>query len=285
MRFTSVLFRWIIYYCWGICASIAVIAALSCGTADTEKESATTDESVTADAAASDSSDEPSTENVTPAERISVYAGTGDGTYSGDGGRAVEADIEAPAGITVDSDGNLFIATGHRVRRVDAETGIISTVAGTGAPGYDGDGGPATEAKLKAPADVAVDAQGNLFIADADNGRIRRVDAETGMMSTVAGGGIPKREGGILVTGDGGLATDAWFKTSNSVTVDSEGNIYFMVTNRLRRVDAETSIITSLAGTGTNGLSGDGGRPPMPVSRTLTASLSTPMATSISPIP
>ena len=95
-----------------------------------------------------------------------------------------------------------------------------------------------------------------------DNGRIRKVDGKTGVISTVAGGGIPKREGGILVTGDGGPATGAWFKKVTSVAVDSRGNLYFTETNRLRKVDAETGIITSLAGTGNNDLSGDGGPSP-----------------------
>ncbi len=109
---------------------------------------------------------------------ISTVAGTGTGGFGGDGGPATSAQLNFPTGVAVDSSGNLFIAdTGNdRIRKVDT-SGNISTVAGTGTPGFSGDGGPATSAQLNFPAGIAVDSSGNLFIADAENHRIRKVEA------------------------------------------------------------------------------------------------------------
>ena len=114
-----------------------------------------------------------------------------------------------------------FADTGtHRIRRVDAATGVLSTVAGTGSAGYDGDGGPATSAKLNVPTDVAMDTLGNLYIADKGNYRIRKIDGTTGIITTVAGNGTPGD------AGDGGPATSAMLNTPRGVCVDSLGNIY-----------------------------------------------------------
>ncbi len=190
-------------------------------------------------------------------EGIAVYAGAGRGIFSGDGGPAVDANLEKPFGIALDSQNNLFIATGHRVRRVEAATGIITTVAGTGSAGYTGDGGPATEAKLKSPEGLAIDGAGNLYITTLQ--RVRKVDAETGVITTVAGGGIPAIVKLVKYPGEDIQATDSWMSFPTDVAVDIHGNIYFTANNRVRKVDAETGIVATLAGWGTNDLSGDGG--------------------------
>ena len=182
---------------------------------------------------------------------ITTVAGTGDREFSGDGGPATEAELR-PLAVAVDGAGNLYIADygNSRVRRVDAE-GTITTVAGTGDSRFSGDGGPATEAGLD-PRAVAVDGAGNLYIADYDNHRVRRVDAE-GTITTVAGSGD---EG---FSGDGGPATEAGLDP-RAVAVDGAGNLYIADhrNRRVRRVDAEGTI-TTVAGSGDEGFSGDGG--------------------------
>src|SRR3989441_101947 len=129
---------------------------------------------------------------------IITVAGSGAPGLDGDGGPATSAQLRYPSGVAIDAAGNLFIAdaVNHRIRRVAASTGIITTVAGTGTAGFGGDGGSATGAQLWTPTGVAVDAAGNLFIADAGNNRIRRVAAGTGIITTVAGTGIPGSGGG-----------------------------------------------------------------------------------------
>jgi RHS repeat-associated protein len=185
---------------------------------------------------------------------MDTVAGTGEEGYSQDGGQATETKLYRPHGIAVDAAGNLYIAEQpySRVRKVDAN-GIITTVAGTGTPGYSGDGGPATEAELDYPYDVAVDAAGNLYIADSSNSCVRKVDTN-GIITTVAGTG----EYGY--GGDGGPATEAILSVPHGVTVDASGNLYIVDpgNNRLRKVDA-SGIITTVAGTGQEGFSGDGG--------------------------
>lgn len=233
----------------GVAAVVFMVVGLSCSSADEPEPALATVEAPGAPAA-------------TVAGPPAVpYAGNGLGKFAGDGGPAVEAQLHGPAGLTVDSDGNLFIATDHRVRRVDATTGIITTVAGTGTPGFSGDGAPATSARLKNPTGVAVDSGGNVFVADHDNGRIRRIDSESGVITTVAGGGKPTvDEKGQLEVGDGGPATEAFFRIPMAVAVDQKGNLFFVANQtRVRRVDAITGIITTLAGDGTKGLAGDGG--------------------------
>ena len=185
---------------------------------------------------------------------ISTVAGTGTGGYSGDGGAATAAQINYPADVAVDGAGNLYIADigNHRIRKVTASTGNISTAAGTGTQGYSGDSGPATAAQLNRPADVAVDGAGNLYIADRNNHRIRKVDAATGNISTVAGT--------TADVGDGGLAASAHLRSPRGVAVDGESNVYIADSgnHRVRKVDA-AGVITTFAGTGTQGYSGDGG--------------------------
>src|SRR3990172_6581067 len=188
---------------------------------------------------------------------ISTIAGTGTAGFSGDGLAAVGAQLSYPLGVAVDGVGNVFIAdtSNHRVRRVDAGTGLISTIAGTGVGGFSGDGAAATSAQLYYPYGVAVDGDGNVFIAEYSNRRVRRVDVGTGFIDTFAGTGTAG------FSGDGAAATSAQLSGPSGVAVDGAGNVFIADTNnhRVRRVDAVTGFIDTFAGTGTPGFSGDGG--------------------------
>src|SRR5262249_8874053 len=126
--------------------------------------------------------------------------------YVGDGGLAISATTAFPERVAIDGAGNLFIADvgNNRIRKVDAATGIITTVAGNGSRGFSGDGGPATSAGLYGPEGVAIDEAGNLFIADNGNDRIRKVSTDTGIITTVAGNGITDQNGFGTFSGDGG---------------------------------------------------------------------------------
>ena len=185
---------------------------------------------------------------------ITTIAGTGEFGFSGDGGPAVEAELRNLYGVAVDSAGNLYIADSrdHRIRKVDL-TGTITTIAGTGEFGFGGDGGPAAAARLDFPYGVAVDSAGNLYIADAGNRRIRKIDS-TGTITTIAGTG----EFGF--SGDGGPAVEAEIRSPRGVAVDSAGNLYIADAGnrRIRKIDS-TGTITTIAGTGEFGFSGDGG--------------------------
>lgn len=192
---------------------------------------------------------------------ISTVAGGGASSFSGDLGPAATAQFARLRGVALDSSGNVYLAdTGNcRVRRINASTGYVSTVAGSGTTGaacgpFAGDNGPATEASLNAPGDVAVDIHGNLFIADTGNARIRKVDTSTGIITTVAGGGT------VDAGSDGGAATSAKLVSPAGLAVDGSGNLFFSDAgaNRVRRVDSG-GIITTLAGTGVAGFGGDGG--------------------------
>ena len=186
---------------------------------------------------------------------ITTAAGDGTSGFSGDGGLATGASLFAPRGLAADASGHLFIADAFndRIRRVAADTEIITTVAGDGATGFSGDGGPATSASLNRPNAVAIDASGNLFIADGSNYRVRRVDAATGIITTVAG------DGTLGGSGDGGPATSASFNYANGVAVDGSGNLFIAESHRIRRVDGATGIITTVVGGAASGFSGDGG--------------------------
>lgn len=189
------------------------------------------------------------------------------GGYSGDGGQATAAELNYPTSVAIDGDGNIYVSTVgdydpntflnfNRVRRIDASTGVITTVAGGGSPADGvGDGGPATDALLSYPRGIDVDAAGNLYIADLYQHRIRKVDASTGKISTVAGTG----EGGL--SGDGGPATSAQLLYPSGVAVNSSGDLFIADegNNRVRKVDASSGTITTVAGTSTGGYSGDGG--------------------------
>jgi sugar lactone lactonase YvrE len=196
---------------------------------------------------------------VVTAGNVTVVAGNGarGGFSTGDGGPALIGKLTYPSGVTVDSSGNIFIAdsTYCRIREVSAQTGIISTVAGTGTCGYSVDGGPATSATLNDPSGVAVDRFGNILIADTVNCRVREVSSSTGVISTVAGTGI------CVYSGDGGTAASASVSQPHGVAADSSGDIFIADTGNcvIRKISASTGIIFTVAGTGTCGYSGDGG--------------------------
>jgi sugar lactone lactonase YvrE len=187
---------------------------------------------------------------------ITTIAGTGTGGYNGDNIAATTAEISGPYEIAVDGLGNVFISdTGnHRIREVSAATGIITTVAGTGASGYNGDNIAATTAEITNPRGIAVDATDNLYIADYGNQRIRKV-SNTGIITTVAGNGTAG------YNGDNIAATSAELHTPLGVTVDAAGDLYIADAgnNRVREVIVATGNITTVAGNGTGGFSGDDG--------------------------
>ena len=189
---------------------------------------------------------------VTPDGTATIAAGDGSWGYSGDGGPATSAQLNGPSSVVADSSGNLFIADSgnNRIRKVTQE-GAISTVAGNGVHGYSGDGGPATGADLAGPSDVAVDAAGNLYIADSGNNRIRKVTPD-GAISTVAGNGA------LGLSGDGGPATSAPLDYPIGVAIDAAGSLYVAVVSGIRKVTPD-GIISTIAGSGVNGHSGDGG--------------------------
>jgi trimeric autotransporter adhesin len=191
---------------------------------------------------------------------ITTIAGDGTPGWVGDRRLATSAQLRFPYGVAVDASGNIYIAdtVNNRIRKVTKSTGIISTVAGTGETRYSGDGGLATSAKVYSPTGVAVDASGNIYIADAENHRIRMVTnpGSTGVISTVAGNG----EFGY--SGDGGLATSAQLNYPYGVAVDALGNIYIAdgENHRIRKVTnpGSTGMISTVAGNGESGYSGDG---------------------------
>ncbi|MGH2711770.1 MAG: hypothetical protein ACRDH9_11280 [Actinomycetota bacterium] len=190
---------------------------------------------------------------ITPAGNISTVAGTGVAGFSGDGGPATSAQLNDPIGLDVDAAGNVFIAdySNHRVRKV-TPGGTISTVAGSAIVGFCGDGGPATSACLDNPTDMEVDGADNLYIAVYGSRRIRKVTA--GIIRTVAG------NGSFFSSGDGGPATSAGISSPVGLAVDGAGNLYIASSggSRIRKVDLSGTIST-VAGTGTFGFSGDGG--------------------------
>ena len=187
------------------------------------------------------------------ADVISTVAGNGTKGYSGDGGAATSAQLNFPFAVTIDNNGNLYIADhrNHRIRKMTKD-GVISTVAGTGTAGYSGDDVMAIDTQLYHPVRVAVDNSGNLYIAEYYNHRIRKV-SKNGMISTVAGNGTQG------YSGDGGLAAKAQLNYPAGITTDSSGNLYIAdaMNYRIRKVTTD-GMINTVVGTGTAGYSGDG---------------------------
>lgn len=198
------------------------------------------------------------------AGKISTFAGTATGAYGGDGGPATQASLNFPSGVAADADGNVYISDtiNSRIRKVD-HFGVITTFAGVGVPSFFGDGGPATRAGLALPDGLAFDAAGNLYIADAFNNRIRKVD-RSGTITTVAGSGLTGGSyaslAGGTYSGDGGPATQARLAEPADVAADGAGNVYIADAgnNRIRRIDGR-GVITTVAGNGQAGSAGDGG--------------------------
>ena len=187
---------------------------------------------------------------------IRTIAGVGTPGYAGDGGPATDAALNEPFMCVCDRAGNLFFceARNHTVRRVDAATGAIATVVGKGRPGYDGDGGPATDSALNEPYSLAVADDGSIYIVDRLNAVVRRVDSATGVISTVAGTGEPG------YAGDGGRGRRAQLREPNDCFLDNRGGLLIadIQDQRIRRLDLATGIIDTFAGNGAKARDGDG---------------------------
>jgi gliding motility-associated-like protein len=185
---------------------------------------------------------------------ISTVAGNGMASYAGETILALNAGLYYPNGLAVDAN-NLYISlfSKQRICKVDLVTGILSTIGGTGANGFSGDGGPAINASFAFPAGLSVSQSGEVYIADYNNNRIRKIDA-AGIVTTVAGNGI------AAFSGDGILATNASINLPTGVAVDAAGNIFIADRNnaRIRKVTASTGIIATVAGSGNYGFGGDG---------------------------
>ncbi|MGE3809808.1 MAG: hypothetical protein AB7K24_34520 [Gemmataceae bacterium] len=193
---------------------------------------------------------------------LTTIAGTGQKGYAGDNGKATNATFNEPYAVVADTNGDLYIVDRLNtvVRKVDGKSGIITTVAGTGQKGFSGDGGPGSKATLREPNDCCLDGKGGLLIADVGDWRIRRLDLKTGIISTFAGTGRPKGKADRSKIGDGGPAKDAVIVGARAVCVDGLGNTYICERegHSIRKVDAKGNIST-FAGTGTKGYTGDGG--------------------------
>ena len=189
--------------------------------------------------------------------RIRTVAGTGQRGYSGDGGSASRAQLNNPYGITMGPDGSLYLCDtdNHVVRKV-ARDGTIVTIAGNGKRGYSGDGQKATEASLNEPYEVRLDRQGNLYFVERMNHVVRFVDAQTGLIRTVAGNG----KAGF--SGDGGPAVSASLHEPHSIQLDGKGNLYIcdIRNHRIRRVNLRNGIISTFAGTGEREPTPDGAK-------------------------
>lgn len=190
--------------------------------------------------------------------RTTTIAGNGQRAYAGDGGPATSASLNMPHEIQFDADGHLYIAErdNHVIRKVEAKTGVISTYAGTGAPGFSGDGGLATQAQLRQPHSIVVDARRRrLLICDIGNHRIRHVNLATGVVDTYGGTGEK------LPTPDGASLAGTPLNGPRTLALDRLGNLYVALRegNAVYRVDAATQTVHHVAGTGEQGYAGDGG--------------------------
>ena len=187
---------------------------------------------------------------------IDTVAGVTDWIYQGDGVAATNAPIFLPMGVAVDANGNLYLAdsNNNRIRRVDAQTGLISTIAGNGTSGFSGDGGLAVAAMISLPGGLVLDGAGNLFFADSNNDVIRRIDAVSGVITTVAG--VPQVSGYSAM---GGPAISTSLSKPEGVALDAAGDLYIADTGNdaIRKISAATGIMSTVAGTGAPGYNGD----------------------------
>ena len=187
---------------------------------------------------------------------LTTIAGNGQKAYAGDGGTALAASFSAPHEIRFDKDGHLFVVErdAHVVRRVDAVTGIVSTVAGTGEGGFSGDAGPANRAQLRQPHSIAFDADGNLLICDIGNHRVRRVNMADGTISTLSGTGEREQ------TPDSAPLAGTHLRGPRSLDTDSDGNAYLVLRegNAVFKLDLRAQTLQRIAGTGESGYTGDG---------------------------
>lgn len=191
-------------------------------------------------------------------KQVTTVAGSGQSGNTGDAGPAVAAALGQPYEVRFDKDGNLFFVDmpNHVVRRVDRKTGIISTVAGTGQPGYSGDGGAANQAQLRQPHSIVFDSKGQLLICDIGNHRVRSVDLRTGIISTFLGTGEKSP------TPDGAAISGTPFYGPRAIDIDRSGVLYLALRegNAVYRIDPARNRVDHIAGTGTKGYSGDGGQ-------------------------
>ncbi|MBT8146520.1 MAG: hypothetical protein KJN90_06665 [Gammaproteobacteria bacterium] len=189
--------------------------------------------------------------------RLSTVAGNGEKAYAGDGGSAMEASFSAPHEIRFDAQGNLYLVErdAHVVRKVDAATGVVSTVAGTGEAGFGGDGGAANRAQLRQPHSIAFDVDGNLLICDIGNSRLRMVNMNTGLIHTLSG------TGERVATPDTGPLAGTPLLGPRSIDTDNQGNAYLVLRegNAVFRLDIRGNRLQRIAGTGERGYGGDGG--------------------------
>ncbi len=188
---------------------------------------------------------------------INTRAGGDVRGYAGDGGPARNALLNSPQNVYVDKRGDVYISDlgNNVIRKIDARTGIITTVAGNGINGFSGDGGPATQASFSNAFHTATDDMGNLYISDLSNSRIRRVDRHTGIVETIAGTGLTD------FNGDGKTALETNLNIPFGIAFDKQGNLLFSDGTglRLRKLNMRTKIITTIAGNGNQGYGGDGG--------------------------
>ena len=193
-----------------------------------------------------------------PAEKgiIRTVLGNGSEGWDGDGGPAIAAACQTPYACEFDPQGNMVVCMGrhHRIRRMDAHTGMITLIAGTGEAGYAGDGGPATEALINQPYGLAIDGNGDMYLAQRFDPAVRKIDGRTGIITTVAG------TGEFGYSGDGGPGYEAMLREPNDLHLDGRGGLLIadIQDQRVRRVDLATGIITTFAGTGEKSREGDG---------------------------
>ena len=186
---------------------------------------------------------------------ITTIAGRDSIGFSGDDGPAIFAKLNFPESVWIDKQDNLYIADAfnNRIRKIEKNTGIISTIAGTGIGGYSGDSGLAVNAQLYIPTAIATDSSNNIYIADAVNNRIRRINSATNIITTIAGTGVASD------SGDNGLAINAELNKPSGLILDKFGDVYFADNhnNKVRKITISSGVITTIAGTGTLGYSGD----------------------------